>query len=384
MRSIILLMLFVAGCRSDQLRQVTKCGHPCYVGDQQKAGVGACTMGTWLCDESNDESTATCFGQGEPSPEICDNIDNDCNGHVDYLTRDCSSACGPGYESCFEGFWERCTAPTPKPEVCNGKDDDCNGLFDDGIDEVVFCYDGNPAETAHGICRPGVKRCVLGVETCFGEVLPAPETCNGVDDNCNGLVDDGLGGSGPVDIVFVVDNSGSMGTSIAAVKLATTGFASTYGSQNIRWALVVAPGPDVDIEGVHLWQDFTDAGAFAVAMQGMAGTGSGNEPVLDAMANVTDSANPLHLSWSVGSRHVMVVFTDEEPQSYGTPQSTPMSVSMGIASSSTRTFVFTTTAWAIEWQWTLPTAWGSLRYLNNTASAMEMELKSLLEEVSCR
>ena len=61
---------------------------------------------------------------------------------------------------------------------------------------------------------------VAGWGTCAGEVLPAPETCNGIDDDCNGLPDDGLSTPPQVitpraqnrdaDILFVIDDSASM------------------------------------------------------------------------------------------------------------------------------------------------------------------------------
>jgi hypothetical protein len=61
---------------------------------------------------------------------------------------------------------------------------------------------------------------VAGWGTCAGEVLPAPETCNGMDDDCNGLPDDGLSTPPQVvtpraqnrqaDLLFVIDDSSSM------------------------------------------------------------------------------------------------------------------------------------------------------------------------------
>ncbi len=74
-----------------------------------------------------------------------------------------------GERVCEAGGLSACDAATPQPESCNGKDDNCNGLVDDG--------DLCPAGQA---CEGG--NCVGGCQ---------PETCNGKDDDCNGLVDDG-------------------------------------------------------------------------------------------------------------------------------------------------------------------------------------------------
>lgn len=55
------------------------------------------------------------------------------------------------------------------------------------------CYSGDPQWIGKGVCIAGIQLCVNGYwQACKGEVLPAPEVCNGVDDNCNGLVDEGV------------------------------------------------------------------------------------------------------------------------------------------------------------------------------------------------
>ncbi len=65
------------------------------------------------------------------------------------------------------------------------------GRCDSG--QVRGCYDGAP-ETAGigGLCVTGETVCVDGRFTrCIGEHLPRPEVCNGLDDDCNGIIDDG-------------------------------------------------------------------------------------------------------------------------------------------------------------------------------------------------
>ncbi|MCO4763364.1 MAG: N-acetylmuramoyl-L-alanine amidase [Myxococcales bacterium] len=46
--------------------------------------------------------------------ELCDGRDNDCNGTKDNFTKDCSNGCGKGSRTCTSGNWSSCTAPTPK------------------------------------------------------------------------------------------------------------------------------------------------------------------------------------------------------------------------------------------------------------------------------
>jgi hypothetical protein len=56
------------------------------------------------------------------------------------------------------------------------------------------CYTGPAGTEGTGVCRGGSQPCVGGMlGACTGEVVPTPEACNGLDDNCNGTVDEGLG-----------------------------------------------------------------------------------------------------------------------------------------------------------------------------------------------
>lgn len=92
--------------------------------------------------------------------------------------------------------------PAGASEACgNGLDDDRNGRIDDGCGcdpgATQRCYPGDPAAAGVGPCVWGSQRCEGDVEfpswsTCEGAVGPVPETCNDVDDDCDGAVDDGL------------------------------------------------------------------------------------------------------------------------------------------------------------------------------------------------
>ncbi|MFI5042129.1 MAG: LamG-like jellyroll fold domain-containing protein, partial [Acidimicrobiales bacterium] len=81
-----------------------------------------------------------------------------------------------------------CANPAADDATCDGVDDDCDGQVDE---------DYQPVATSCGIgaCHAtGVTSCVAGqvVDSC----VPAPagvEVCDGVDNDCDGLVDDGFG-----------------------------------------------------------------------------------------------------------------------------------------------------------------------------------------------
>lgn len=59
--------------------------------------------------------------------------------------------------------------------------------------ETQSCYTGPPATEGVGECSAGTQSCVdLYWGTCEGQILPATETCNGLDDDCDGSTDEGL------------------------------------------------------------------------------------------------------------------------------------------------------------------------------------------------
>jgi len=139
-------------------------GDPC---DDGESGVCLGT-GEIECTAAGDGTECVITDPGEaPQAEVCDGIDNNCNGLIDE-----GLSCIPD-----------CT-PTGE-EVCDGIDNNCNGAIDED-DPAIGTECGT---TDVGQCEFGVNACIGGEIVCVGAVEPADEICNGLDDDCDGVGD---------------------------------------------------------------------------------------------------------------------------------------------------------------------------------------------------
>ncbi|MCB9529749.1 MAG: hypothetical protein H6701_15400 [Myxococcales bacterium] len=190
----------------------------CYTGDPVTQNVGACQPGRARCTGG---AYGDCEGQVVPVPEACDaetgfdcalcnGEDDDCDGMADEgLIRPCGpqariGVCRPGTQACGALGWEACEgAVEGSDDICDGLDNDCDLSIDEALgdtcvctgDETRGCPDPDGVDGV-GICRAGTQRCT-GDGTfgeCGGRVLPELESCNLIDDDCDGTPDEGTGG----------------------------------------------------------------------------------------------------------------------------------------------------------------------------------------------
>jgi hypothetical protein len=187
--------------------------------------VGICTAGLTACCKEATPSVGNCstggptdrlvcLGGTGPAAETCNNTDDDCDGVKDdnipmngqpctaagiktagicKANYTCTGSAGPGPNGLT------CTQTVgPTAETCNGLDDDCDGTPDDNLTDPWLSMACCPSSTGAltDCCTTGTWQCVAGAKTCVGATVRGVETCNGLDDDCDGTIDNNINGDG--------------------------------------------------------------------------------------------------------------------------------------------------------------------------------------------
>ena len=86
-----------------------------------------------------------------------------------------------------DGVDQNCDGNDGVPEVCdNGLDEDCDGVTDEGFEDKGIACDGNDQD----LCTDGIWVCDGVMLVCNDDALSVEEVCNNLDDNCDGDVDE--------------------------------------------------------------------------------------------------------------------------------------------------------------------------------------------------
>src|SRR5439155_1361844 len=142
------------------------------------------------------EEDACKAGAPAASDATCDGVDDDCDGQVDEDYAPSATTCGvgacgaKGATSCVNGKVQdtcKAGAPAASDATCDGVDDNCNGKSDEDYAPVSTTCGTGACQTK------GATSCVAGhvVDGCQAGTPTADDaTCDGVDNNCNGQVDE--------------------------------------------------------------------------------------------------------------------------------------------------------------------------------------------------
>jgi sulfatase-modifying factor enzyme 1/putative metal-binding protein len=193
----------------DFMTDVNNCGscnHQCaYPFATALCTDGVCSQGPCLPDfYDRDPDVPGCETEclkTNSGVEICDGIDNDCNGIVDDnlapATINCltQGVCTGVTPTCLHADGWKCVYPASYQTSedtalgCDGLDNDCDGQTDEAFNIGKSCIFGTGpcAGTGVWVCdnsQPGDHRCVGSMKP------PAPEVCDGIDNDCDGLIDE--------------------------------------------------------------------------------------------------------------------------------------------------------------------------------------------------
>ncbi|MCB9546440.1 MAG: hypothetical protein H6706_11395 [Myxococcales bacterium] len=172
--------------------------HDCMPGTARDCGrnIGLCRAGRQTCGD--DGRYGPCEGGVEPREDVCNGADDDCNGTIDdgfQVGMPCEGegVCGAGVIECRTTVLTRCsTQPGGSmdesgEESCNDLDDDCDGSADEGLGVGEGCV---------GACGDGLLECdgeggvVCSTDEGGSGYVAVGEICNGRDDDCDGRVDE--------------------------------------------------------------------------------------------------------------------------------------------------------------------------------------------------
>ena len=253
------------------------------------------------------------------SSEVCDGIDNNCDGFIDegVLNTYFEDADGDGFGGTTTG--EFCSAPdgyVPSSndcddnnamifignnEECDGLDNNCNGEVDEGVGETYFRDSdgdgyGDP-ELEETLCAQAFGYVVNDSDCDDGDanIYPnAPELCDGLDNNCDLISDEGV-----LDIVYLDADLDGYGTDDTFIETCSPieGYVTQPGDCDDINPLVfpgateVCDGEDNDCDG--------DADSTAIDRQtwyvdsDLDGAGDPNQPLVECVQPSGSSSNDL-------------------------------------------------------------------------------------------
>jgi len=214
----IILVFWLFSCSETQSPTGNECKigetEACYTGKTETKNKGICKGGIRACNTGG--NWGECENEITPEEEICDGLDNDCNGTIDDnlifpVANKLGGVCANQKKVCDgeNGWKEPNYFAIPSYEEaetkCDGLDNNCDGSADNHLNPVF-------SDKQKGVCKDSQKLC-MGVNGWqepdffnYSEEYERIETlCDGLDNDCNGIIDDGFPDNDGDEIADCVD-----------------------------------------------------------------------------------------------------------------------------------------------------------------------------------
>jgi len=170
-----------------------------FVGMTITCGEGTCMRSGTLACVAGDAVESCEPGTGADADAVCDGQDEDCDGATDEDYEPIATTCGTGLcdgnsgaAACTSGVVVDACDPLAgaQSETCDGVDEDCDGDTDENFGAVGAPCDGDDGDA----CATGILTCTRdGRAATCSETGPAKvDVCNGRDDDCDGATDEGI------------------------------------------------------------------------------------------------------------------------------------------------------------------------------------------------
>jgi hypothetical protein len=258
-------------CRPDQVCSggscacsvlMIECGGQCVDTNSNPDHCGGCNIACpegmvcsgGVCAAGCGEGLVNCSGACvdlTSNPSNCGGCGVVCPGAVGADPACVNSVCGL---SCWQNRWDLDGAPgceyecvfTSVIEMCDGTDNDCNGERD----EIFSCISGSEVPCITSCGSEGSGMCT---ESCSipagGDCVPPEEICNGIDDDCDMVIDEGCPPSPPNDTCAsptdVTAGGRFTGSTAAATDNSTGWCGGTPGGRDVFFTFQLSAYSDV-------------------------------------------------------------------------------------------------------------------------------------------